>query len=118
MNILLAAILAFTPLKPAVAQNIAFKAQTDKSYTGIASYYSNGHRTASGQRYNKHELTAAHKHIKFGTRLTVKNLNNNRVVEVVVNDRIPRSNKRLVDLSQAAAKKIDCIGICSVEIYH
>ena len=77
--------------------------------TGIASYYGgnfNGKRTASGEMFNKNAMTAAHRSLKFGTKLKVTNLRNGRTVLVTVNDRGPHVQGRIIDLSQAAAKKI------------
>ena len=77
--------------------------------TGIASYYGgnfNGKRTASGEMFNKNAMTAAHRSLKFGTKLKVTNLRNGKTVLVRVNDRGPHVQGRIIDLSQAAAKKI------------
>ena len=89
--------------------------------TGIASYYADslhGNKTASGERYDKNELTAAHPWLPFGTRLLVTNLKNGRTVEVRVNDRGPFIKGRIIDLSRAAAKELKMIrsGITKVTI--
>lgn len=84
-----------------------------KVETGIASFYSSkfkGKATASGQRYDPAKLTAAHNHLPMGTRIKVTNIRNGRSVIVVVNDRLHYRNKRLVDLSLAAAKKLGYTG--------
>ncbi len=76
---------------------------------GVASVYANafqGRRTASGDRYDRHQLTAAHRELPFGTRLRVTNLANDRSVIVTVNDRGPFRRGRIVDLSRRAARKI------------
>ena len=73
---------------------------------GIASYYSDkfeGKITATGELYKKDELTAAHNALPFGTWIRVTNLSNKRSVVVRVNDRLHHRNRRLVDLSRAAA---------------
>lgn len=83
------------------------------SQTGVASWYGpsfHGKKTASGERYNQNAMTAAHKTLPFGTILRVTNLNNNRSTTVVVNDRGPFVDNRIIDLSKAAAKQIDMIG--------
>ncbi|MBN1127538.1 MAG: septal ring lytic transglycosylase RlpA family protein [Chitinispirillaceae bacterium] len=83
------------------------------SQTGKASYYArkfHGRRTASGERYNMRELTAAHPRLPFGTRVKVTNLSNNRSVVVRVNDRGPHTKNRIIDLSLCAAEKIGMIG--------
>lgn len=88
---------------------------------GIASYYANnlhGRKTASGSKYNKNELTCAHKTLKFGTRLVVKHLKTNKEVVVIVNDRGPFVRGRIIDLSAQAAKEIGIYGkgLAKVEI--
>ncbi|WP_337865074.1 septal ring lytic transglycosylase RlpA family protein [Ignavibacterium sp.] len=90
---------------------------------GIASYYADqyhGKKTASGEIYNMNDLTAAHPTLPFGVLLLVKNLKNNRTVIVRVNDRMPDFKGRVIDLSLAAAKKLDMIsdGIVEVKIYR
>jgi len=77
---------------------------------GVASVYANhfqGRRTASGQRYDRRRLTAAHRALPFGTRLRVTNLDNDRSVIVTVNDRGPFRRGRIVDLSRRAAREIE-----------
>ena len=88
---------------------------------GIASYYGDefhGRKTASGETYNKWDLTCAHRTFNFGTRLKVINLKNKKSVIVRVNDRGPFVKNRIVDLSYAAAKQIDMVadGIVKVKI--
>ncbi len=88
---------------------------------GEASYYADkfqGRPTASGEKYDKNKLTAAHKSLPFGTQLSVKNLKNQKTVSVKVNDRLPKSSKRVIDLSRAAARQLDMIraGVVPVEI--
>jgi rare lipoprotein A len=81
--------------------------------TGLASYYGkkfHGRRTASGERYNMNALTAAHRSLKFGSRVKVTNLKTKRSVVVRVNDRGPFVRGRIIDLSWAAAKRIGMIG--------
>jgi len=88
---------------------------------GQASYYSDefqGRKTASGETYNKWDFTCAHKKLPFGTKLKVTNLKNGRSVAVRVNDRGPWIKGRIIDLSYAAAKKLDMIkdGVVKVKI--
>ena len=93
--------------KPPVRETPPYKA------VGLASYYGatfHGRRTASGERFNMHAMTAAHRHFKFGTRVNVTNLKNKRSVTVRINDRGPFARGRIIDLSYAAAKKIGMIG--------
>ncbi|MDB5857796.1 MAG: RlpA-like protein precursor [Ramlibacter sp.] len=76
---------------------------------GLASWYGqrfHGRRTASGARFDMHALTAAHPTLPFGTRVQVRNLATGRAVEVRINDRGPYLRRRIIDLSQAAARAI------------
>jgi rare lipoprotein A len=80
---------------------------------GKASYYAdkfNGRRTANGEVFRQHKLTAAHKTLPFGTKVKVKNLGNGKTVKVRINDRGPFVAGRIIDLSKRAAKKIDLVG--------
>lgn len=73
---------------------------------GVASYYGgkfHGRKTASGEIFNKESLTAAHKILPFGTVVKVTNLKRNTSVVVRINDRLPISSKRQIDLSEGAA---------------
>lgn len=89
---------------------------------GIASWYGpkfNGRRTASGERYDMNDKTAAHPSLPFGTRVGVRNTRTGREVMVRINDRGPFSKSRIIDLSYAAAKEIGVVGpgTAAVEIY-
>ncbi|ANI90744.1 hypothetical protein A9P82_11325 [Arachidicoccus ginsenosidimutans] len=75
--------------------------------TGKASYYTEGKRTANGERYRKHRLTAASKTLPFGTHVTVTNLSNGKSVKVRINDRGPFVKGRIIDLSLKAARRIN-----------
>jgi rare lipoprotein A len=80
---------------------------------GMASYYGpelHGRRTASGERFNHHGMTAAHRSAAFGSRLKVTNLANGRSVVVRVNDRGPFVRGRIVDVSAGAARQIGMHG--------
>jgi len=80
---------------------------------GVASWYGPtfyGKPTASGDIFRKNELTAAHRTLPLGTRVRVQNLNNNKQVDVLINDRGPFVEGRIIDLSWLAAKKIDMLG--------
>jgi rare lipoprotein A len=75
----------------------------------VASWYGpgfHGRRTANGEVFNQHAMTAAHKSLPFGTKVKVTNLNNGRSVIVRVNDDGPHIPGRVIDLSQGAAAKI------------
>jgi len=89
--------------------------------TGKASFYAdefNGKRTANGEIYDMNELTAAHPSYPFNTLVNVTNLSNGKSVEVRINDRMPQFKGRTIDLSLAAAKKIEMInsGIQEVKL--
>jgi rare lipoprotein A len=88
---------------------------------GVASFYGrewSGHRTASGERFDPGALTAAHRTLPFGTRVKVTNLENGRQIVVRINDRGPFVRGRVLDLSRAAAKKLDFLatGTATVRI--
>ena len=79
---------------------------------GGASYYANkfhGRLTASGTKFSQNKLTAAHRTLRFGTRVKVTYLRTGRTVKVVINDRGPFIAGRIIDLSRRAAKKIGLI---------
>jgi rare lipoprotein A len=78
-------------------------------YRGYASWYGEPQTTASGERFDKHALTAAHRSLPLGTRVRVTNTRNGKSVVVRINDRGPYSKSRIIDLSERAAKEIDMI---------
>lgn len=81
--------------------------------TGMISYYGgkfHGRKTASGTRFDKHAMTAAHRTLPFGTRIKVTNLANGKSVTVEVNDRGPFAHGRILDLSEAAARELGMLG--------
>lgn len=84
----------------------AFVSTADAGNVGMASYYKSGKRTANGERFNPHGLTAAHRNLKFGTKLRVTNVRTGKSVVVRVNDRGPFIRSRVIDLSLGAAKVI------------
>lgn len=80
--------------------------------SGIASYYGNelaGNRTASGERFDPGQLTAAHRTLPMGTRVRVTNSANGKSVVVRINDRGPFHGKRVIDLSKSAASRIGLV---------
>ncbi len=88
---------------------------------GQASYYSNkfeGRRTASGVVFRQDSLTCAHKTLKFGSKLQVRNIKNDSLVLVTVNDRLSKSSRHIIDVTLAAAKQLNFVrnGIAIVEI--
>jgi len=79
------------------------------SQKGWGSWYGpglHGNLTASGERFNQYDLTAAHRNLPFGTRVRVTNLNNNLSVVVRINDRGPYIRGRIIDVSAAAAQEV------------
>lgn len=87
--------------------------------TGIASWYGgsfHGKKTASGRIFNTHELTAAHKTLKFGSKVKVTNLSNGKSVFVTITDRGPHVRGRCIDLSKAAKNAIGMNGTAKVSL--
>ncbi len=76
----------------------------------MASFYTEGTKTASGEKFNTNELTAAHPTLPFGTRLRVTNVASGQSVTVRVNDRGPYVRGRVVDVSHAAAETLGMVG--------
>ena len=77
---------------------------------GIAVWYASGRMTASGERFDKHAMTAAHRTLPFGTKVRVTVDATGRSVVVRINDRGPFGNpKRIIDLTEAAARKVGII---------
>lgn len=86
---------------------------------GAASWYGpgfHGRKTASGERFNTHAMTAAHKTLPFGTRVRVTNEKTGRAVVVRINDRGPYAHGRIIDLSQASARAIGIGGVGKVTL--
>lgn len=89
--------------------------------SGIASWYGSGfhgRRTASGVRFDQNAMTAAHKHLRLGITVTVVNVETGRMIEVLINDRGPYIDGRIIDLSRRAAEElgIEEQGIAKVRI--
>ncbi|MFH2012670.1 MAG: septal ring lytic transglycosylase RlpA family protein [Pseudomonadota bacterium] len=89
--------------------------------TGVGSWYGadfHGKPTSSGEIYNMHDLTAAHKTLPLGTCVIVTNLENGKSVEVKINDRGPFIEGRIIDLSFAAARALEMVdcGIAMVRV--
>jgi rare lipoprotein A len=85
-------------------------AETQVASHGVASFYTEGTQTASGEKFDTQELTAAHRTLPFGTRLRVTNVTTGRSVTVRVNDRGPFIPGRVVDVSYAAAETLGMVG--------
>lgn len=94
---------------------------TDVLFRGMASYYGNefqGRKTANGERYDQKELSGAHRTLPFGTMVRVRNTANDRSVVVRINDRGPWKESRVLDVSYAAAEKLEMTrsGTAAVEV--
>ena len=84
---------------------------------GAASWYGpgfHGKRTANGERFDTHALTAAHKTLPFGTQVRVTNERTGKSVVVRINDRGPYAHARVIDLSKAAAEAVGISGVGKV----
>ena len=84
-----------------------------KLMAGSASWYGgqfHGRKTANGERFNMHELTAAHRSLPFGTKVRVTNQKNGKSVVVRINDRGPYAGGRVIDLSRGAAQALSMVG--------
>jgi rare lipoprotein A len=84
--------------------------ETQVASHGLASFYTEGTQTASGEKFDTQELTAAHRTLPFGTRLRVTNVTTGQSVTVRVNDRGPFVPGRVVDVSYAAAETLGMVG--------
>lgn len=98
----------------------ACRKQADRpAETGLASFYDTifeGRTTSSGSKFSNSKFTAAHRTLPFGTQVKVTNLENNKSAVVTITDRGPFIAGRIIDLSQAAAKKLDFIDSGIVEV--
>ena len=87
--------------------------------SGAASWYGpgfHGKKTANGERFNTHDLTAAHKTLPFGTKVRVTNEQTGKSVVVCINDRGPYAHGRVIDLSKAAAEAVGISGTAQVTL--
>ena len=87
--------------------------------TGAASWYGpgfHGKRTASGERFNTNDLTAAHKTLPFGSQVRVTNERTGKSMVVRINDRGPYAHGRVIDLSKAAAEAVGISGVGRVTL--
>ena len=89
---------------------------------GMASWYGpgfHGRRTANGERYNMHDLTAAHRYLPFGTLVKVRSVHTGKSVVVRINDRGPYKHQRILDLSRGAMEALGVLdrGVTRVEVW-
>jgi rare lipoprotein A len=119
--IALAAAACGGPQKPQTPQKTA-SGTVVRVQTGLATWYGGKHHggpTASGERFNKHAMTAAHLTLRMNTRVRVTNQRNGRSVILRINDRGPYGNKRrIIDVSEGAARKLGMIeaGVVPVKV--
>lgn len=97
--------------------------EVTETFSGMASWYGaelNGNRTASGERFNMNDLTAAHRTLPFGTKVRVTFPATDKSIVVRINDRGPFSRGRVIDLSRKAAQEIGLVpyghGAVKVEV--
>lgn len=95
--------------------------QECKVREGYASWYGgkfHGRKTSSGEPFNKHKYTAASRDYPIGTYLLVRNLENQKEVIVLVNDRGPKKKSRVLDLSMSAAERLGFLkkGVARVQL--
>jgi len=108
-----------TPRPPSRISRATGRARATQS--GEASWYGpnfHGRPTASGEIFDQHSMTAAHKTLPLGSKARVTNLENGNSVEVTINDRGPFVAGRIIDLSRAAAAEIGIIesGVAPVKV--
>jgi rare lipoprotein A len=113
LTVAAAALAAFSPVLPQVST----PAEAHES-CGDASWYALTSITASGERMDPSELTAAHRNLAFGTEVEVINQNNGRSVVVRINDRGPFVGGRVIDLSKAAASELGFISAGVADICY
>jgi len=85
-------------------------AETEGASYGLASFYTHESQTASGEKFDAQELTAAHRTLPFGTRVRVTNVSTGQSVTVRVNDRGPFVPGRVIDVSSSAAETLGMTG--------
>ncbi|NJL13666.1 MAG: septal ring lytic transglycosylase RlpA family protein [Microscillaceae bacterium] len=103
------------------APSLAAQTASNFKERGIISYYTDrfaNRKTASGEQFDNNDLVGCHSKIPFGTKVKVTNLSNGKSVVIRINDRGPYAYGRIMDISKAAAKKIDLIatGTAKAEI--
>jgi rare lipoprotein A len=113
--------LIISPLMLSAGEDTTAPKEELKIQEGVASYYGKRfhlRKTANGEIFNMTEMTAAHKNLPFGTMLKVTNLKNGKEVWVRINDRLPQTSRRIIDLSKAAAEELKMVqdGIVKVKL--
>ncbi|HRP02519.1 MAG TPA: septal ring lytic transglycosylase RlpA family protein [Candidatus Kapabacteria bacterium] len=108
-----------TPIPISIYEQVDFGESQLWSSIGIASFYGNKfhmRKTSSGERYDMHDNTAAHRTLPFGTILRVVNNKNQKSSLLKVNDRGPFIKKRVIDLSRAVSQEIGSSGLANVTV--
>jgi rare lipoprotein A len=114
-----AKMLTCAALLSGMAAVLSGTAQADPFQSGQASWYGpgfHGRQTASGERFNSNDMTAAHKTLPFGTKIKVTNKQTGKSIVVRINDRGPYAKDRVIDLSEASAQAIGLSGIADVAL--
>jgi rare lipoprotein A len=109
LSLAVAAALLWSQAVPSSKPNTPIWYARHLTQAGIASWYGprfHGRRTASGEPFDQTKMTAAHRTLRFGTRVVVTKAANGRSVEVRINDRGPFIRDRIIDLSRAAAAEL------------
>ncbi|MEO1657956.1 MAG: septal ring lytic transglycosylase RlpA family protein [Pseudomonadota bacterium] len=106
---------------PAGRPEPSSQGRTTQRFSGEASYYAeslDGNPTASGEPYRHNAFTAAHRTLPFGTRVRVTRRDTGQSVVVTINDRGPYAHNRVIDLSGAAAERLDMdkVGVTTVDV--
>jgi rare lipoprotein A len=114
-NLIIVAIAASSIILPIQLSIAARAADADAGLSGLAATYRGG-RTASGEISPPTGLTAAHRHLPFGTMVRVTNRRNGQTVVVRVNDRGPFTRGRVIDLTPAAAGRLGFSGLTPVDL--
>lgn len=99
---------------PSAASPYELSPPRESDQQGLASWYGerfHGRRTASGERFDSQDLTAAHRTLAFGTRVCVRSAVTGKAVVVRINDRGPFAHNRVIDLSQGAAEVLGMVGL-------
>jgi len=113
MRVLTSVVTAFIFCVSIIAGSPSHRAEAQ---VGVASFYKHGKRTANGERFNPNGLTAAHRTLKFGTRVRVTHLKTRKSIIVRINDRGPFIRGRIIDLAYGAARAVGLQGVGKVEV--
>lgn len=113
---IVARILRSSLIASVIALGVAPLCGTASAQEGGASWYGSGRKTANGERFNPHGMTAAHRSLAFGTRVEVTDKRTGRSVVVRINDRGPFVGGRIIDLSRGSARALGMGGTTLVSL--